>query len=45
MFIKRDAEKQLNQIINIGLSHSNENDSASFSPSIKELLNKIQLKR
>ena len=36
---------KLHHIISIGLSHSNKNDSGTFSPSIKELLNKIQLKR
>ena len=34
---------KLHHIISIGLSHSNKNDSGTFSPSIKELLNKIQL--
>ena len=36
----------INYIILLTLvSHSNKNDSDTFSPSIKELLNKIQLKR
>ena len=36
---------KLHHILSIGLSHSNKNASGTFSPSVKELLNKILLKR
>ena len=42
---KKVIDNKLHHIISIGLSHSNKNDAGTFSPSIKELLNKIQLKR
>ena len=42
---KKVIVNKLHHNISIGLSHSNKNDSGTFSPSIKELLNKIQLKR
>ena len=42
---KKVIVNKLHHIISIDLSHSNKNGSGTFSPSIKELLNKIQLKR
>ena len=43
---KKVIVNQLHHIFSIGLSHSNKNDSGTFSPSIiKELSNKKQLKR
>ena len=43
--MKKVIVNQLNHIISIGLSHSDKNGAGSFLPSIKELLNKIELKR
>ena len=42
--MKKVIANELNHIISIGLSHSNKNDSSSFSSLMKELLNKTQLK-
>ena len=43
--LKKVIVNKPHHIISIGLSYSNKNDSATISPSMKELLNKIQLKR
>ena len=43
--MKNVIVNQLHHIISIGLNHSNKHDSGTFLPLIKEILNKILLKR